>query len=420
MDDLEARLVRDTLVAPAIGAPQHAAHDALARVLRGRINRGARVAITAGSRGIANIPAILRGLVAAVRDVGGEPFLVAAMGSHGGGTGPGQREMLAYLGVTEESIGAPIASEMDVLEVGTTESGVRVYCDAIAAKADAVVVAGRVKPHTDFSGAIESGILKMTSIGLGKAIGAKEYHAAFARMGYERIIREVAAVQFANVPIVAGVGYVEDHRGNTHAVEAFPVDQIVANEERMLVTARELLSVLPFDELDLLVVDEMGKNISGAGMDTNVTARAVDGRTQKTPAPLVRQLFVRDLTEQSHGNATGVGLADFCLRRLADKIDWHATYLNSLTAAQPASARLPVVCTNDREAIRYALTAAGVERMADARVARIKNTLHIETMVVTNAALEAMRRGDRYAVGGASDGLTFGANDEFVPFPVAV
>ncbi|GAC1535369.1 MAG: lactate racemase domain-containing protein [Candidatus Velthaea sp.] len=420
MDVIEARIVRDTLVAPAIGDPQYAAHEALAHVLRGRIKRGARVAITAGSRGIANIPAILRGLVAAVRDAGGEPFLVAAMGSHGGGTGPGQREMLAYLGVTEETIGAPIVSEMDVVEVGKTESGVKVYCDANAAKADAIVVAGRIKPHTDFSGSIESGVLKMTAIGLGKAIGAKEYHAAFARMGYERIIREVAATQFANVPIVAGVGYIEDHRGNTHAVEAFPVDQIVANEERMLVKARELLSVLPFDELDLLVVDEMGKNISGAGMDTNVTARAVDGRTQKTPAPVVRQLFVRDLTEQSHGNATGIGLADFCLRRLADKIDWQATYLNSLTAAQPASARLPVVCTNDREAIQYALTAAGVDRMADARIARIKNTLHIETMVVTRAALEAMRRTERYAVGGATDALTMGTNDEFVPFPAAV
>jgi hypothetical protein len=417
MDVIEARIVRDTLVAPALGDPRHAAHDALAHVLRGRITPGARVAITAGSRGIANVAPLLRGLADAVRDVGGEPFFIAAMGSHGGGTGPGQREMLAGLGITEATVGAPIQSEMDVVDIGTTPRGVRVVCDAIAARADAIVVAGRIKPHTDFSGRIESGILKMTAIGLGKAVGAAAYHAAFAQFGYEPIIRDIATFAFANLPIVAGVGFVEDHRGNTHAVEAFPTDEIVANEERLLVRARELLSVLPFDELDVLVVDEMGKNLSGAGMDTNVTARAVDGRTQKTPTPVIRQLFVRDLTDLSHGNANGVGLADFCLRRLADKIDWHATYLNSLTAAQPASARLPVVCTNDREAIGHALVAAGVERFADARIARIKNTLHIESMVVSSAALATMRNGGRYAVGAASDALALRDADYFAPFP---
>jgi hypothetical protein len=258
----------------------------------------------------------------------------------------------------------------------------------------------------------------MTAVGLGKAIGAAAYHAAFARDGYESVIREVAGVAFRTLPIVAGVGFVEDQRGNTQTVEAFGVDDIVAGEERLLIRARELLSVLPFDELDVLVVDEMGKNYSGAGMDTNVTARAVDGRTQKTPTPVIRQLFVRDLTDLSHGNANGVGLADFCLRRLADKIDWHATYLNSLTAAQPASARLPVVCANDREALGHALVAAGVERVADARVARIKNTAHIESMVVSTAALATLKQGARYVVGAKSDALALRSGDEFVPFPL--
>lgn len=419
MDTIEAGIVRDTLVAPAIGDPQHAAHDALAKVLRGNITPGARVAITAGSRGISNVPRILQGLVAAVRDVGGVPFLVAAMGSHGGGTGEGQREMLESLGITQESVGAPIESEMEVIEVGMTPSGVRVYCDRHAAGADAIVVAGRVKPHTDFSGTIESGMLKMVSIGLGKALGAAAYHAAFQRLGYERIIREIAAVQWAALPVVAGVGIVEDHRGNTHAIEAFAPDAIVAGEERLLRTARELLSVLPFAELDLLIVDEMGKNISGSGMDTNVTARAVDGRTQKVPSPLVHQIFVRDLTDVSHGNANGVGLADYCTRRLADKIDWHATYLNSLTAAQPASSRLPVVCSSDREAVRYALTVAGVERIADARIARIKNTLHMETLVASSAAIASMKHGERYALGEASHALSLGALDNFGAFPQA-
>jgi len=417
MDVLKARIVRDTLVVPVIADPQAAAREALLPVLRGRIAPGARVAITAGSRGVANIPALLRGLVSAVRDCGGKPFLLAAMGSHGGGTAMGQRAMLATLGITEDSVGAPIVSDMDVAAVGTTASGVPVSCDKNGLAADAIVVAGRVKPHTDFNGTIESGILKMSAIGLGKAAGARDYHAAFAQLGYERIIREVCAVLFAKTPIVAGVAFVEDHRGNTCAVEAFPTAGIVAGEERLLIEARKRMAVLPFDELDLLVVDEMGKNLSGTGMDTNVTARAVDGRTQKVPSPRVRQLFVRDLSEESHGNATGIGLADFCLQRLADRIDWHPTYLNALTAAQPAAARLPVVCASDREAIGHALAAAGVAHVAGARIVRIPNTLHFESMVVTDAALRTMRDPARYRAGDPTNGLCFDAGGGLLPFP---
>jgi hypothetical protein len=419
MDFIEASIVLDTQVTQAIANPEQAARDALASVLAGRIARGARVAITAGSRGIANGTTLLRGLATAVRDAGGEPFFLPAMGSHGGGTGDGQRAMLVSLGVTPETVGAPIVSEMDVIDVGVTQSGVRVCCDAQAARADAIVVANRIKPHTHFSGSIESGMLKMMAIGLGKAVGAAAYHAAFERLGYEKVIREVAGVMCAQTPIVAGVGFVDDNRGNTHVVEAFPVDAIVTNEERLLVQARALLSVLPFDELDLLVIDEMGKELSGTGMDTNVTARSIDGRTQKSPTPIVRQLFVRDLTEHSHGNANGVGIADFCLRRLADKIDWPSTYLNALTSASPAGARLPVVCANDREAVRYALVAAGVERLADARVARIKNTLHIDSMVVSRAAVATMHGGVRYTIGGDSDALALRSGDDFPEFPAA-
>jgi hypothetical protein len=420
MENIAADIVLDTLNAPAIADPQRAAREALAAVLRGRVKSGGRVAITGGSRGIANGVALLRGLVEAVRDVGAQPFLIPAMGSHGGGTADGQRMMLASLGVTEETVGAPILSAMDVVDVGTTTSGVPVYCDANAAHADAIVVANRVKPHTHFSGTIESGMLKMTAIGLGKAKGAAVYHAAFVVHGTEKIIREVAAVMFAKLPIVAGVGFIDDSRGNTNTVEAFGVENIVANEERLLVKAREFLAVLPFDELDLLVIDELGKELSGTGMDTNVTARSIDGRTQKIAHPMVREIFVRDLTAATHGNANGVGIADFCLRRLADKIDWPATNLNAMTSASPAGARLPVVCASDREALGYALTTAGVEHLADARVVRIKNTLHIDAMVVSAAALATMRNAaGRYRIAGSSDALTFPAGDDFAAFPSA-
>ncbi|HEY4439565.1 MAG TPA: hypothetical protein VGN14_03875 [Candidatus Elarobacter sp.] len=419
--DLDARLVRDTLDVPAIADVTTAARDALAPVLASAgLKPGARVAITAGSRGIARIDKILRGAADAVRAAGASPFLVAAMGSHGGGTGPGQREMLAHLGITEHSVGAPIESAVDVVDVVRTSGhGIDVVCDARAARADAIVIVGRVKPHTDFTGAIESGLLKMTAIGLGKPSGAARYHAAFARWGYEPIVREIAAAIFERLPVIAGLAIVEDNRGGTHALEAFPTAAIVAGEERLLATAKSLMPRLPFDALDLLIVDIMGKNFSGTGMDTNITGRAVDGRSQKVPRPLIRQLFVRELAPESDGNATGIGLADFCTRRLADAIDWQPTYLNALTAAHPAGARLPVVCENDREAVRNALNAAGVSDAAHARVARIHDTLHIETFAVTEAALATLADDGRYVAGGASDALTF-AGDELRPFAAAV
>ena len=416
MTTIGARLVRDTLEAPAIADVTAGACSALAPVLaRARLRPGARVAITAGSRGIARIDEILRGACDAVREAGATPFLIAAMGSHGGGTGAGQRAMLAHLGVNENSTGAPIESEMDVVELGTTAAhGIAVACDARAARADAVVVVARVKPHTDFTGTIESGLLKMTSIGLGKAIGAARYHAAFARWGYEPIIREVAGFMMERAPIVAGLAIVEDNRGGTHALEAFAPDAVVAGEERLLRRARELMPQLPFAELDLLIVDRMGKNFSGTGMDTNVTARAVDGRTQKVPQPVIDQLYVRELSAESDGNATGIGLADFCTRRLADSINWQATYLNALTAAQPAAVRLPVVCEHDRDAIRHALNAAGVPDAAHARVARVRDTLHLDAFAASEAALAEMRNDGRYAVGEPTDALTV-TGDELAP-----
>ena len=415
---IDSRLVRDKLRVAPIDDIEAETRRTLAPVLsEARLRSGARVAVTAGSRGVARIPQILRAICVVVREAGGEPFLVAAMGSHGGGTGLGQRTMLAHLGVSEASVGVPIESEMDVVEMGQTGHGVAVACDARAARADAIVVAGRVKPHTDFDGAIESGILKMTAIGLGKEIGAARYHAAFARWGYETIIREVAALMYAQLPIVAGVGIVEDNRGGTHAIEAFPTAGIVAGEEGLLARARSLMPALPFDVLDLLIVDRMGKIFSGSGMDTNVTGRAVDGRSQKVPRPVVRQLFVRELAPESEGNASGIGLADFCTRRLADAIDWAPTYLNAMTAAQPAAARLPVVCEHARDAIRYALNAAGVTER-EARVARIRDTLHVETIAVSEAALAAIVDSSRYSISEPTDALTL-AGDDLLSFEAA-
>jgi uncharacterized protein (DUF362 family) len=416
MNPIDARLVRDTLYTPALEDVTAAARAALEPVLRAAgVRPGARVALTGGSRGIGRIGEILRGSCDAVRALGAEPFVVASMGSHGGGTGEKQRTLLAHLGMTEASIGAPIESEMDVVDVGrTSEHGIEVVCDARAARADAIVLVNRVKPHTEFRGTIESGLLKMAALGLGKAVGAVRYHAACARHGYEPVIREVAAVMLERLPIVAGVAIVEDNRGGTHAIEAFAPDQIVRGEERLLALARELLPALPFDAIDLLIVDRMGKNFSGSGMDPNVIGRLAGGG-QKVPRPVVRELFVRELSAQSEGNAIGIGLADFCTRRLADAIDWNPTYFNALAAAAPNAAKLPVVCENDRDAIRHALNAAGIEDARDARVVRVSDTLHIESFAASEAALASMLAGERYAIGDPTDALRL-VDDNLAPF----
>lgn len=408
MSSLYPRLhvVRDTLDHPGIADIESTTLAELERIAP-RITPGMRVAITAGSRGVADMAGVIRGIVRYVRQAGGEPFIFPAMGSHGGGTADGQLAVLAELGMTEGTLGAPIHAQMSVVDVGTSPSGVRVVCDKLAHAADGIIIAGRVKPHTDFSGEIESGILKMITIGLGKTEGAKIYHAAFARFGYEKIIREVSALHLAKLNILAGVAIVEDNRGRTNTIEANPAAGIPAAEERLLKRSKSLISKLPFAAIDVLIVDEMGKNISGCGMDTNVHGRAVDGRTQKTPTPIVKQLFVRELTAVSAGNATGIGLADFTTRRLANAIDWHKTYLNCLTAAQPAGARLPVVCETDAEAIRHALTAAGVEDPHAGRIVRVRNTLHMETILASAAAVEEIKGNARFAVGDAVDALTF-------------
>ena len=259
----------------------------------------------------------------------------------------------------------------------------------------------------------------MLTIGVSKAIGAKRGHAAFAQYGYETIIREASAFAVAHLPVIAGVQIVEDHRGATHAIEANPPEKFVESEERLLARARSLLSRLPFPELDLLIVDEMGKIFSGTGMDTNVTGRAIDGKTQKTPNPIVRELYVRDLAEASGGNAIGIGLADFCTRRLADAIDWHATYLNALTATQPASARLPVVCDNDRFAVENALNTLGIEDPREARIARIANTLHMETIFASQRALMSLADRERYEIDDTPIAVDYDAQGNFTPVALA-
>ncbi|GAF25321.1 dimethyladenosine transferase [Moorella thermoacetica Y72] len=348
---------------------------------------GKRIAITAGSRGIDRIPFILGMVVKLLKDAGASPFLVPTMGSHGGASAAGQEEILKSLGITEDTVGAPIISSLDTIQIGTTTSGVPVWVDKNAAEADGIIVVNRIKPHTEFKGDIESGLLKMMAIGLGKYQGARVVHNHALRQGYARVITEVALTILDKLPVLFGVALIENCYDKVAMVEAISREKIYEREKELLQKARSLMMALPFDHIDILVIDEMGKNISGTGMDTNVIGRVMVYGQKEPETPDIIRIVVLDLTPETHGNATGIGLADFTTKRVIQKLDMHSTVVNCITACTPEKGRLPIALATDREAIEYALQTIGLENPAAARLVHIKNTLHLKVMEVSEALL---------------------------------
>ena len=357
--------------------------------LRNRVKPGQRIAVTAGSRGIANIPLILGTVVAELRAAGTEPFLLAAMGSHGGATPEGQMEVLRSLGITEEAVGAPIEAGMEVEPVGSLSDGVEICLSRLALNADGIFVVGRVKPHTDFKGEIESGLLKMMAIGLGNQKGAEMIH--WHRYdGYHRILPEAGRLIADKTNVVMGLAVLENAHHGTAEIHALHPEEFYAEEKRLLEKAKGLLPRLPFNDIDVLVVEEIGKNISGVGMDTNVTGRFWMPGEHDTRAPEVKKLAVLDLTEETHGNAIGIGLADVTTRRAFEKIDYHQTYVNCLTQGSGETGKVPPFLANDRDAIATAIRISGPIVPAAARVVRIKNTQELETLYVSEALVDEL------------------------------
>jgi hypothetical protein len=355
-----------------------------------RIRPGHTVALTAGSRGIANIPVVLRAAADFLKRLGARPFLVPAMGSHGGATAEGQRRLLESYGITEQAVGAPVRTAMDVVQVGSTAEGYPVLLDAHAAAADHIGVVARVKPHTGYHGRIESGLLKMMMIGLGKHAGALLYHRILLEEPFEPVVRSVGRAMRAGAPITFGLALVENAYDETALVEAVAPEEFEPREERLLEAARRLLARLPVRRADLLVVDEIGKDVSGSGMDTNVVGRKRAFRMQPAPPemPAMRLIFVRGLTPRTHGNATGIGLADFTTTRLTRQMDYRATVINCLTAGYPEGAFLPVHFETDREVLDAALAIIGNRPAEQARVVRIRNTRTLEEVEVSEACLD--------------------------------
>jgi antitoxin (DNA-binding transcriptional repressor) of toxin-antitoxin stability system len=354
--------------------------------LAARVRAGQSVAITAGSRGIANIAEITRGIVHHCRELRLEPFIVPAMGSHGGATADGQRQVLAEYGIVEEYVGAPIRSSMDTVVVDTTPQGIPVHFDKLASEADHVIVAGRIKPHTGFVGEIESGLHKMMLIGLGKAVGAGIYHKAIKDFTFLEIIRAVADSVIRKCRVLCGVGIVENAFDETALIAAVAPEDFYEREKALLKQARDWLPRLPFPDVDLLIIDRIGKNISGTGMDTNVVGRKYnDHSATELDEARVRRIFVCSLTEQTHGNACGIGLAEFTTRRCAEQVDSEITRVNCVTAGHPTAAMIPVVYETDREAVEGALSTIGLTPPHQAKVIHIADTLHLETVLVSEA-----------------------------------
>ncbi len=357
--------------------------------LRPHITPGMRVAVTAGSRGIRNIVPIMRTSVAWLRAAGAQPFLVPAMGSHGGATATGQVRLLADLGITEESIGCPIQSTMEVVELGTLADGTPVFMDRYAAEADGVLVINRIKPHTSFKAEIESGLAKMCAVGLGKQRGAEMVHRRGV-YGLRTLLVPMARMVVERGRVLAGLAILEDARDDTAALVALPPADIGGpGEAALLEQSKALLPRLPFDQLDVLVVDEIGKNISGTGVDTNVIGRLRIPGEPEPVSPRIHVIVALDLTDASHGNATGIGLVDIIPARLAQKIDFHATYINNLTSGLIGLRRgvLPITLPTARAAIAAALQMCGQPDVSAIRLVRIPNTLLLEELHVSAALL---------------------------------
>lgn len=383
----------------------------------GRIKPGAQIAVAVGSRGISNLQAIVASVLELLRAAGALPFIVPAMGSHGGATPDGQKELLAEYGITEATLGVPIRAAMEARCLGRTEDEVEVFFSEEALKADGVVVANRVKPHTDFqSDTLGSGLLKMMVVGLGKRVGAANFHTSASRFGYEHVIRTSARITLRAAPILFGVAIVENQFHDTARLAVVLPEDMERRERELFVESKRLMPRLPFDDIDLLIVDRLGKNISGSGMDPNVIGRGIHGYSallgERGNSPSIRRIFVRDLTPESHGNAVGVGLADFTTTRLVRQMDQPVTFLNALTALSLQSVKVPIHFETDREVVVRALESLALRDTTEAKVVRIQDTLSLERLEVAEAfAREVRQRNDLEAVKGpeemrfAADGL---------------
>jgi len=378
----------------------------------GRVNPGDRILVGAGSRGIAQIVPLLREVCAYLRELQAEPFILGAMGSHGGGSCTGQREILTSLGITEEKVGAPVETSTEVECVGRTSLGRKIYCDPQAIAADGVLVVNRIKPHTSATGGVQSGIIKMLVVGLGHQEGAESFHQTHPPELTQHLC-EMGEVIAAHIPLLGGIAVIENAYKEVYSLHGVSSDTLEDRERELLRLATELMPTLPFEFAHSLIVKTAGKNYSGTGMDTNVIGRIRVPDVPETP-PFIRKLAALDLSEESHGNATGVGLADFITRRFAQKIDLHATYVNTFASTLISRAMMPMIMRADRDAIWAAIRSDNRVPEETLKLALIDNTLQLQSLWVTPALYEDAREYNRITVTGRKGRLRFDHSGDMI------
>ena len=359
--------------------------------LKDSIESGAHIAIAVGSRGIDNLVLTVKEVVNFLKQNGAHPFIIPAMGSHGGATAEGQVEVLKSYGRMEETTGAPVLSSMDVVEIPCPDHPNLIYMDKFVFESDGVILINRIKPHTDFHAEYESGLVKMAVIGMGKELGASAIH-RHGVYGLSRLLKTAAEQIMATGKIIGGVALVEDAYDHTMRIEAMKGEEIMEKEPALLKIAGENMPSLPVDKIDILIIDRMGKNISGVCIDTNVIGRIMIRGQQEPEKPDIKSIIVIDLTDESHGNALGMGLADVITRKLFDKIDFDVTYKNVYTASFLLRAKIPIVARDEEEAFNYALRSCGVITSGEERIIRIKDTLHLDDLYVSHIILKELQR----------------------------
>lgn len=386
---------------PVVSDPQEMAFNEVSSQLdrAEKISLGSRVAITVGSRGIGRLAEIVRGVAEAVKKRGAEPFIIPAMGSHGGDNAQAKATILSHLGVTERSVGARISSTTEIVLAGKGPGGVPVYCQAEAFSADAIFLLNRVKPHTDFRGDLESGLVKMACVGLGGYLAAQWVH----RLGYDHLANRIraagsAAITMLKIPL--GLAIIEGHSGRPTFIKAIPQNKIVFEEKKLLKKARDFVLRLPVKNPDLLVVTKVGKEISGLGLDPLITGRYPSGKVlPDIDIPEIQRVVVLNLTDASEGNASGIGLCDVTTRKLYNKIDFRTTYRNVITSKGAASARVPMVMASDREAICVGLLTCHRKSKDDLRMILIPDTLHLKRFLVSPGLVSACKRAGAREIG---------------------
>ena len=411
IEDIEVRKIKQNFNRTKIDNLSEHIHQSFKKSdLKNRIKSGDKIGITVGSRGITNIKLIVKEIISELKNLNASPFILPAMGSHGGVNSEGQKDVLASYGITQKEMGVPIMASMDVIQIGIVENKIPIYFSKIAMEADGIIALNRVKMHTDFkSNIVESGMSKILAVGLGKARGASSIH-SLGVYGLKNVIPQAAELIISMAPIIQGIGILENSYDQTMKISFVSPEDIIRVDSELLKISKEVMPMLPIENLDIVITQEMGKNISGTGFDTNVIGRLYINGEKEIVKPRIKRLIVFDITEESHGNALGIGLADITTRHLANKINYKDTYANTITSTFLNRAKVPIIADSEKEAVEIAVKTCWKLVQSELQLLIMKNTLDLEYLYVSKAAWDQIKDDKNIDACGEWEKLTFTKN----------